>query len=398
MTELIDIVVPIDQEGTESVIATWLKNPGEFIAEHEPLVEISTDKAVVEVPAPASGVLHSILKQKNEPVEPGMLLGKLEPADGAKNIESASSQTATINVSETTNILKQYSGLRISPAVKRLAAIHKVDLSKVSGTGHAGRITKRDLDAFLGKAPTTGQPALRAPKFDTSNIPSRKVPHDHMRKKIAERMAYSVQVAPHVTALFQCDLSAVIEHRKANKAAFSDKGANLTFTAYFVEACTHALQTVPEINSRFHETELEIFTDYNIGVGTALGDKGLVVPVIQQAQTKSLLEIASDLTALTEKARSGSIEAADMANGTFTISNHGVSGSLMASPIIINQPQSAILGIGKLEKRPVVLENDEIIVKPMIYVTLTIDHRVLDAHQTNTFLQAFVEYLEGYKE
>ncbi|MCB0333722.1 MAG: 2-oxo acid dehydrogenase subunit E2 [Bdellovibrionales bacterium] len=398
MDEHIDIIVPIDQEGSESVIAGWLIQPGDFIAQHEPLVEISTDKAVVEVPAPASGVLLSIEKKENDPVTPGMVLGKLKPSDKAQDTATTTQSAPTSHISESMAYLQQYSGLRVSPAVKRLAAKRKVDLSKITGTGHAGRITKKDLETFLGTASGIPTTPLRVPQFDTSDIPSRKVPHDHMRRRIADRMAYSVQIAPHVTSLFQCDMSAVIEHRKANKESFSKQGAHLTFTAYFVEASTHALQKVPEVNSRFHENELEIFTDYNIGVGTALGERGLVVPVIQKAQTKSLLDIATELTTLTEKARNGAIEAADMARGTFTISNHGVSGSLLASPIIINQPQSAILGIGKLEKRPVVSDNDEILVKPMIYVTLTIDHRALDAHQTNTFLQAFVEYLEGYKE
>ena len=222
---------------------------------------------------------------------------------------------------------------------------------------------------------------------------------DSMRKRIADHLSQSARVAPHVTAVFEADFSAIIAHRSAHKAAFEKAGANLTFTAYFVAACVAAMKVAPAVNGRWFDDCIEISDDVNIGIGTALGEKGLIVPVIHKAQLLSLLDIAKQLTDLTERARGGKLSPADVRDGTFSISNHGVSGSLIASPIIINQPQSAILGVGKLEKRAVVREAggvDRIEIRPMAYVSLTIDHRVIDAFQTNAWLTRFVETLETW--
>jgi 2-oxoglutarate dehydrogenase E2 component (dihydrolipoamide succinyltransferase) len=221
---------------------------------------------------------------------------------------------------------------------------------------------------------------------------------------IANNMLRSVQVAPHVTSVFELDLSATINHRNKIRTEIEKSGAKLTFTTYFVAACAKALQKVPEVNSRWHDDALEVFDDCNIGVGTAVPpknpgeDAGLVVPVVHSAQRLSLAEIATKLTDLTERARTNSLKPEDIRGGTFTISNHGVSGSLVAAPIIINQPQSAILGIGKLEDRPSVITkadgNSELTIRPKLYVTLTLDHRVLDGFKANAFLSAFVEHLQ----
>ena len=227
------------------------------------------------------------------------------------------------------------------------------------------------------------------------------MPHTPMRRRIAAHMVKSVQTAPHVTCVFEADMSAVIAHRAKNRAGLEDQGIKLTYTAYFIKAAVTALRAVPEVNSRFHDQGLELFSDINIGIGTALGDEGLIVPVIHRAQQMTLDAIAGKLQTLTEKARKGELGQDEVSGGTFTISNHGVSGSLMASPIIINQPQSAILGIGKLEKRVVVIETggqDQMEIRPLCYVTLTIDHRALDAHQTNEFLSVFVSALEGWPD
>jgi len=205
--------------------------------------------------------------------------------------------------------------------------------------------------------------------------------------------------APHVTAVFEADFSAIMAHRERHKDAFAKKGVKLTYTAYLVAAAAEAMKVAPAINSRWHDDRLEIFDDVNIGVGTALGEKGLIVPVLRKVQTLSLKGIAAGLDEMIDKARREQLTGKDVSGGTFTISNHGVSGSLFAAPIIINQPQSAILGVGKLEKRVVVREvggADAIQIRPMAYVSLTIDHRALDGHQTNTWLSAFVQALEDW--
>ena len=222
-----------------------------------------------------------------------------------------------------------------------------------------------------------------------------------MRLAIAEHMHSSVTTAPHVTAVFEADFTAIMRHRDRNKAQLAASGINLSYTAYIVAACVAAMKAVPEVNSRWHDDALEVFDDIHIGVGTALGDKGLVVPVIRECQNLSLSGIAAKLQDVTARARSNSLTPADMRGGTFTISNHGVSGSLVATPIIINQPQSAILGVGKLEKRVIVREVDGVDtmqIRPMAYVSLTIDHRALDGHQTNAWLTAFVSCLESWPQ
>ena len=224
--------------------------------------------------------------------------------------------------------------------------------------------------------------------------------HDRMRKRIAQSMVTSLlHTAPHVTAVFEADLSAVMRHRSAHKSVFADAGTPLTLTAYFIAAAIVAIQKVPAVNSRWSDEHLEIFQHINMGVGTALGSKGLIVPVLHHAQNMELKDIAAELSRLTSRARDNTLEPQDVRGGTFTISNHGVSGSLIATPIIINQPQSAILGIGKIEKRIKIIEidgEDVISIRPMCYVSLTIDHRVLDGFQTNTFLTELVDTLENW--
>jgi 2-oxoglutarate dehydrogenase E2 component (dihydrolipoamide succinyltransferase) len=270
---------------------------------------------------------------------------------------------------------------QLPPGIRKMLADNGFDARDVPFNG--ARLTREDIQAELdrrAKAPVAGV---------------KRVPHDSMRKRIAEHLTHSVQTAPHVTAVFEADFSAITAHRAAHKDAFAKDGANLTFTAYFVAACVAAMSAAPAVNGRWYDDRIDIYDDVNIGIGTALGEKGLIVPVIHRAQTLSLLDIAKRLTEMTEKARNGKLSQDDVRGGTFSISNHGVSGSLVATPIIINQPQSAILGVGKLEKRAVV-RDDAIVVRPMAYVTLTIDHRVIDAFQTNAWLTKFVETLENW--
>jgi 2-oxoglutarate dehydrogenase E2 component (dihydrolipoamide succinyltransferase) len=217
-----------------------------------------------------------------------------------------------------------------------------------------------------------------------------------MRRSIATHMARSVQTAPHVTSVFEADLSRILSDREARKAAFEGEDVP-SVTAYLLSAVLQAIKVVPEVNSKWHDDALEVFDEVNLGFGTALDKGGLVVPVIRSAHTMDLLSLARNLRDLTLKARSGKLTQADMDGGTFTISNHGVSGSLLATPIILPHGQAAILGAGKLQRRVIVCESggrELFRIRPMMYVTLTVDHRVLDGQQTNGFLTAFVKALE----
>jgi len=226
-----------------------------------------------------------------------------------------------------------------------------------------------------------------------------------VRRRIAEHMVQSLlHTAPHVTTVFEADMSAVLAARARRRDEFARRGAPLTLTAYFVQATVAALRVVPEANSRWTEAALEIYEPIHIGIATAVEGAGLLVPVLRDAHRRDLFETARGLDDLVTRARAGKLTPADMRDGTFTISNHGVSGSLLAAPIIINQPQSAILGIGKLERRVVALgegaaagDAEEIAVRPRCYVTLTLDHRVMDGHQANRFMQSFVDTLRNWE-
>jgi 2-oxoglutarate dehydrogenase E2 component (dihydrolipoamide succinyltransferase) len=223
-----------------------------------------------------------------------------------------------------------------------------------------------------------------------------------MRRRIAERMVESLlHVAPHVTTVFEADLGAVLAHRARHRADFERRGAPLTLTAYFIAACVEAMRAVPEANARWTESAVELYQRLDVGVAIALGERGLIVPVVRDVAALSLYAIARQLGDLTARARADALTPADVRGGTFTISNHGVSGSLLATPIVINQPQAAILGIGKLEKRVVVVSRDGedvIAIRPRCYVTLTLDHRVMDGERANRFLEVFVRRLEHWAD
>jgi 2-oxoglutarate dehydrogenase E2 component (dihydrolipoamide succinyltransferase) len=414
MADMIDITAPLEQEGTKSVVKAWHAKVGDTLRLNDPIVELETDKVAVEVAAEQAGVLAEILMQPGEQAEPGAVLGRMSTvalpgstsqAEGnSAGSERASSGGAGNPPSPDPLPLRERAfssfdpELRLSPSVRRKLIETGLDPVQLKGSGRGGRITRGDVEAALQNPQAAKPSAPPAQPRTPGGVNS--IPHAAMRLRIAEHMSHSVTVAPHVTAMFEADFGAVMAHRARHKAAFAKQGVNLTYTAYIVAAAAKAMDAAPAVNARWFDDRLELYDDVNIGVGTALGDKGLVVPVVHRAQDLSLLGLAQRLQELTEKARDGKLARADVQGGTFSISNHGVSGTLLASPIIINQPQSAILGIGKLEKRVVVREvegADAILVRPMAYVTLTIDHRVLDGHQTNAWLTRFVEVLEGWR-
>jgi 2-oxoglutarate dehydrogenase E2 component (dihydrolipoamide succinyltransferase) len=402
---LIDLVIPEDQqEGTELELGKWLKAVGDAVKKHEPVAELVTDKAVVEIPAPVDGVLREQLVAPDTEVAVGQVIGRIEPGEAAPDPEAP-----TVDVRAPAAAPPARSSTRGSvepgdrppahPAVARFARARGVDLAALTGSGKQGRVTRADVLSALGEAAPRARPRPVSPPAPEIEGPSRRVPHDPMRRTIARRMTESVLTAPHVTAAFPCDLSRVVAHREAHKAELAERGVKLTYTAYFLRAAAAAIREVPEINSRWHDDALEIFESIHVGVGTALGDQGLVVPVVRNVQDLDLEGTARALTEVTEKARAGKLQPADMRGSTFSVSNHGMMGSLWATPIIINQPESAILGLGRVEKRAVVETTDgedAIVIRPMLDVTLTIDHRVLDAFHCDRFLAKFVETIERW--
>ncbi|KAA1184778.1 dihydrolipoamide succinyltransferase [Rhizobium tropici] len=400
MTNTVEITSPIEQEGTKAVVRNWLKQIGDHVREGDALVELETDKVTQEIPAPCDGILSEISMTDGDDAVPGAILGRMSVEAISIAAEAAATPLPMQQPAPTMTASSYY-----SPAVRSAAKEYAIDPASLKGSGKGGRVTRADMDHALeaGKShpaalisqQATGQP------FPVTSVEgkSRSVPHSAMRLAIARHMAESLATAPQVTAVFEADFTAIMRHRDRHKDRMKAEGINLSYTAYFVAASVAAMKIVPEVNSRWHDDSLEVFEDVNIGVGIALADKGLVAPVIRQAQDLPLETIAARLQDLTNRTRSNALKADELKGGTFTISNHGVSGSLVASPIIINQPQSAILGIGKLEKRVVVREVDgvdTIQIRPMSYVSLTIDHRSLDGHQANAWLTEFVRVLQDW--
>ena len=391
---MIDVRVPDEQEGTRAVVRAWLKRVGDAVAENDALVELETDKVTQEVPAPAAGVLAEIVLDTDAEAVPGALLARIS-TDGAAAQAGAQTERKARVVEAGAEALRATGPLpsqghtetRLSPSVRRACQQHGIDPTRIQGTGRNGRITREDVDRAIAGGTAPVAPAPQVSPHD--------IPHDRMRLAIAENMVRAVSEAPHVTALFEADFSAVAAH----KAAMAERGVKLSYTAYIVKAAADAMAAAPAINGRWEKDRIAISPTIDIGVGTALGEKGLVVPVVKDAGSLSLEEIGARLDELTRRAREGKLERSEVSGGSFTISNHGVSGSLLAAPIILHQGQAAILGVGKLEKRVVVREvdgDDGIVILPMAYVTLTIDHRVVDGHQTNAWLTRFVEILETW--
>ncbi len=405
----IDITLtPDSYEGNDARLMRWLRSPGETVERDQPLVEIETDKVTVEIAAPASGRLSEVLKEENALIATGDVLGRIAigaaastgaldaapsgAPDGAPHgvpDEGRARSPATPAVaagSRTPEPRTESAEQRLSPAVRTLLANRSLSSRDLKGSGLNGRLTAKDVERHVREAPEEGAPA------------GQRRPHSAMRRRIAANLQASVSSVPHATAVFEVDLGAVIAHRRHHRAALAERGIPLTYTAYFLAACVPAMAAVPEVNARFHADALELFDGLNIGVGTALGNEGLVVPVLRNVQSLDLAGIAGQLDALVDKARKGALRPEDIRGGTFTISNHGVSGSLIATPII-PPGQVAILGIGKLERRPVVrmVEGVERLeAATRCFVTLTIDHRALDGFQANAFLSAWVRAIEGW--
>jgi 2-oxoglutarate dehydrogenase E2 component (dihydrolipoamide succinyltransferase) len=409
-----DVIAPENEEGTKATILRWCKAAGDAIRKDEPLLELETDKVTVEVPSPASGELAEILKQPNEEVQPGQILARVRVAGAeAEATEPAAASMPSAAPTPAEETARQLARALVSPAVRRLLDEHGLSPADIAGSGRNGRITAQDVARYLGEmnAPAAGpapatpdaKPAAagRIESRGAADGRSNRVPHTSIRRRVAEHMAKSIADAPHVTTLFEADLTRVQAHRMRNSAEYEREGLRLTYTAYFVAACARALIAHPSVNATFHEDALELHSDANIGVGTALGNEGLIVPVIHRAQGLQLPEIARRLGQLVTAARTGKLAPQEVRGGTFTLSNHGAGGSLLAAPIVINQPQVAILGVGKVGRRVCVVESqgaEAVGIRTMCYLTLTIDHRALDGFQANAFLEHVVNTLEQWSD
>lgn len=428
------VIMPqLGESVVEGTVMKWLRREGESIAELEPLLEVTTDKVDSDIPSPASGILLKILVPEHVTVKAGTVIAWIgQPGEAVPGGESPAPAPQAVQPAAAAEGLPAAGRDRdlgfISPVVARLAREHNVDLHAVRGTGEGGRITKKDVLAFVARrspaaepaawetpgegdlfrptemmfaqaapvAPPVAPPSTPPPAAPITPQPGdRVVPLSNVRRAIAEHMVMSKHTSPHVTTVMEADMSRVAAHREANKALFARDGVNLTYTAYFVAAVAAALKAHPLVNSSWSAEGIVLHAPVNIGMATSLGEEGLIVPVIKGADGLSLLGTARAVNDLAARARAHRLQPDEVKGGTFTITNHGTGGSLFATPVI-NQPQCGILGVGAIQKRVVVLPGDAIAVRPMVYLSFTFDHRILDGSGADAFLAAIVRTLENW--
>jgi 2-oxoglutarate dehydrogenase E2 component (dihydrolipoamide succinyltransferase) len=414
------VIMPqLGESVVEGTVSRWLKQVGDPVEAFEPLLEVSTDKVETEIPSPGSGVLLAVYVEAGQTVAKGTLLALIGAEDEQPVSAAAPVQEPAAVGAATTN------DWHVTPVVARMAAEHQLDLNRIEGSGRGGRVTKKDVEAYLSArrdepslapwetpgsgdlfkptdAPPKAQAAAPAPAVKPASPPASDAPDGElvaltpMRRAIAEHMVHSkLHTAPHVTTVFEVDLSAVLAHREANKTLYSDRGVHLTLTAYFAAAAIEALRAQPYLNAEWREDGIFLHRRIHLGVAVAL-DSGLIVPVIRDAQDMNLLGLARAINDLAARARGRQLAADATRGGTFTISNHGVSGSLFATPII-HQPQVGILGVGMMEQRVKVIDG-MIAVRPCVYVSLTFDHRVADGATGDAFMTTLKRTLEGWRE
>lgn len=444
-----NVIMPqMGESVVEGTVGKWLKRVGDPVEEYEPVVEVETDKVTSEITASASGTLLKIYVDEGHTVAAGTVLAVIgqpgERVPDAPEAEPLAAHGRTVTVESGAAATPQGSPVQaaprtnhapemahVTPVVARMAAEHHIDVSQIVGTGRGGRVTKKDILAYIERGNAAqavetppaeddlppwerpGSGDLFKPTDDlykqtpappdhvhktppSPGQPGELVPHSAMRRRIAEHMVRSkLHTAPHVTTVFEADMSAIVAHREQHKADFARRGVNLTFTAYFMAAAAAALRRHPAVNSEWRDDGLLLKPEINIGMAVAL-DEGLIVPVLKRIDELSLAGIARQINDLAQRARANALKPDEVQGGTFTITNHGVAGSLFATPVI-NQPQSGILGVGAIKKRVVVLDGDAIAVRPMVYLSFTFDHRALDGASADWFVAEIVALLEGWQ-
>ncbi|HRF60708.1 MAG TPA: dihydrolipoamide acetyltransferase family protein [Fimbriimonadaceae bacterium] len=414
----VEILMPELGEGVhEGTVSRWLKKEGDFVKEDEPVVEIMTDKVNTELQAPASGVLVKILIPEGSPVEVFHAMGLIEESNGAAKKPVAETPTPakdepkpepkTETTVETTSTAPVASGDRkwYTPVVRAMSkelGISDSELAGISGTGQGGRVTKRDVEAYLARR--TGGSSAPVTKIEVKDVapvaagPDQEiVPLAGMRKMIAEAMVRSSAV-PTVSTLAEVDVTNMVKFRERNKDSFPEQfGVKLTYTPFFIKAITETLQEFPLVNASLQGDQIVMSRAVHMGVAVSLGEKGdqgLIVPVIRDCQSKTLIGIAKDLETIAARARSSSLSVADVQGGTFTLTNPGSYGAVLGTPMI-NAPQAAILGTYTIKKMPIIV--DEMIgVRSIMNLVLTYDHRLIDGLLAGRFLQRLKQKLETF--
>ncbi len=370
-----DINMPqLGESIAEGTVVKWLVPVGGVIEKDQSLLEVETEKVALEIPSPATGLLSEIIVQEGETVPVGTLLARIESTPPSQVINRVGG-----TVVRPMNPALEGEDHH-SPAVRQMAKEQGVDLSQVTGTGVGGRVTKKDVQDFITQS---GAPITGAPSSGEQSMGEAILPFTQMRRTIADRMVRSRQTSAHVTTFFEADFSGIVKFRE---------GRSLTYLPFVIRAVTRAIREVPVVNSAWGEQGIIVKKDIHVGVATALED-GLLVPVVRHADRKGLTQLAKEVADLAERAKSKKLSPEEVQGGTFTITNHGGFGSLFSTPII-HQPQIAILGVGAIQKRAMVINNDAIAIRPMGYLSLSFDHRVIDGATADQFMEKVTGYLE----
>jgi 2-oxoglutarate dehydrogenase E2 component (dihydrolipoamide succinyltransferase) len=394
-----DIMTPaLGESVTEATVARWTKKAGDAVRKDEILVELETDKVSLEVAAPADGVLSEILAGEGDTVEPGTVLGKMSEGGAAAAPAKAEAPKAEAKpepkaeAAPAPSPAKTEAAKPAAPSAQRIAAENNLDLAKVSGSGKDGRVTKGDAIAALETRASAPAPAAAPSAPRELHEREERVRMTRLRQTIARRLKEAQNNAAMLTTFNEVDMSAVMALRTEYKDVFEKRhGVRLGFMSFFVKACIAALKQVPDVNAEIDGQDIIYKNHYDIGVAVGT-EKGLVVPVIRDADEMSLAGVEKAIGAMGKKARDGQLALDDLQGGTFTISNGGVYGSLMSTPIL-NAPQSGILGMHKIQERPMVVKG-QVVIRPMMYLALSYDHRVVDGQGAVTFLVKVKDAIE----
>jgi|TARA_B110000967_G_C18898309_1_gene572474 2-oxoglutarate dehydrogenase E2 component (dihydrolipoamide succinyltransferase) len=399
----IDIKVPsLGESVTEATIARWYKNIGDSVIIDEPLLELETDKVTLEVPAPATGQLSDIKVKDGDTVEVGTILGvinegaiEIKTEAEAEVVEKKEPVVKQDPITEVPKINTQVDSTpvsnELSPAVRKIVAENNININDITPSGKSGRITKEDALNSLNQK-TINVENYSSPEPVNNTMQTERVPMSRLRKTIAKRLKDAQNTAAILTTFNEVDMSELIKVRSEYKEFFEKKhGVKLGFMSFFVKACITALKEIPEVNAEIENDDIIYKNYYNVGVAVGT-DQGLVVPVVRNADQLTVADIEKSISSLGKKARDGKLSISDMQDGTFTISNGGVYGSLMSTPII-NPPQSAVLGMHKIQERPIAVDGN-VVIRPMMYLALSYDHRLVDGKAAVTFLVRVKESLE----
>jgi 2-oxoglutarate dehydrogenase E2 component (dihydrolipoamide succinyltransferase) len=395
----IEVKVPqLPESVSDATLVSWHKKPGDSVGRDENLVDLETDKVVLEVPAPSSGIIKELRVQNGATVTSGQVLAVLEASEAGVAAKAEPAKQEAKPVAAETKSNGGGTGGKLAPAAKRMVEEHKLDPKQIEGSGRDGRISKGDVIQHISGAKESSQvkPAAKAPAVQLPSTGGsrneQRVPMTRLRARIAERLIQAQSTAAMLTTFNEVDLTAVNEIRARYKDKFEKAhGVKLGYSSFFIKASIEALRKFPSVNASIDGNDIVYHEFYDVGVAVST-ERGLMVPVIRNAESLGFAEIESAVGSYAQKARDGSITLDELTGGTFTITNGGVFGSLMSTPIL-NPPQVAILGMHKIQERPMVL-NGEIKVRPMMYLALTYDHRIVDGRESVQFLVAVKEALE----